>query len=198
REAAALARLLCRVHGQAVAGGTGGSGVVDLNAGGIDAILDRCVHCGFCLSACPTYDLLREEPDSPRGRIALIDAVAEGRLEPGERFALHMYRCVGCRACETACPAGVEFGRLLEWARAQVGPPGPAAGAVGKAVRAALRHVLPDPRRTRLAAAAARWFSRSWLRRQIRAGFLFGPAGETGAAPGSALERLARLDALLP
>lgn len=200
-----------------------------MNPGGIEAILDKCVHCGFCLNACPTYDLLREEPDSPRGRIALVAAVTEGRIEPGERFALHMYRCVGCLACETACPAGVEYGRLLEWARALVGPPGaagaldtsrqpdPAGGtttpprpgsAAGPAVRAALRHVLPYPRRTRLVAALARWYSRSWLRRQVRKGLgmgLDGPGGDAAGAgagaglePGSLVASLARLDALLP
>jgi len=225
------------------------------DASAIAGILDKCVHCGFCLSACPTYDLLREEPDSPRGRIALIAAVAEGRLEPGDRFALHMYRCVGCLACETACPAGVEYGRLVEWARALVGPPGgaalveavapalaaragsraegraegpgdqaqapagipaeggtmddretalpgrvgaaPAPSLPGWAVQAALRHVLPHPGRVRAAAALARWFSRSWLRRQIQQGLLAGPGGEP-PAPGTIAASLARVDAMLP
>lgn len=77
-----------------------------------------CVHCGFCLTACPTYTRLGDEGDSPRGRIVLMRAVHEGRLEP-EDYAVrkHIDQCVGCRACETVCPSGVEYGWLLERTR---------------------------------------------------------------------------------
>jgi glycolate oxidase iron-sulfur subunit len=77
-----------------------------------------CVHCGFCLTACPTYTRLGDEADSPRGRIVLMRAVHEGRLEP-EDYAVrkHIDQCVGCRACETVCPSGVEYGWLLERTR---------------------------------------------------------------------------------
>ncbi|MGQ0813789.1 MAG: (Fe-S)-binding protein [Gemmatimonadota bacterium] len=80
-----------------------------------------CVHCGFCLTACPTYTRLGDEGDSPRGRIYLMRAVHEGRLE-AEDYAVrkHIDQCVGCRACETVCPSGVEYGWLLERARDQI------------------------------------------------------------------------------
>lgn len=83
--------------------------------------LSHCVHCGFCLPVCPTYVRLRDENDSPRGRLHLMRAVAGGRLETGdETFAVHIDRCLGCRACETVCPSGVEYGILLEKAREDI------------------------------------------------------------------------------
>jgi glycolate oxidase iron-sulfur subunit len=90
-----------------------------LDAPEMDKILD-CVHCGFCLPTCPTYVVLGNEMDSPRGRIYLMRAAAEGRIGIGESFARHMNLCLVCRACETACPSGVQYGHLMEAARGQV------------------------------------------------------------------------------
>ncbi len=81
--------------------------------------IDACVHCGFCLQACPTYLTLEDENDSPRGRIVLMRALLEGTLAPGdESVETHIAQCLGCRACETVCPSGVPYGHLLEATRA--------------------------------------------------------------------------------
>jgi glycolate oxidase iron-sulfur subunit len=82
--------------------------------------LTACVHCGLCLTACPTYRTLRIEPDSPRGRLYLMRGLAEARLTPSHPLLEHLDNCLGCRACESACPAGVPYGRLLGAARGQL------------------------------------------------------------------------------
>jgi glycolate oxidase iron-sulfur subunit len=84
------------------------------------ALIDKCVHCGFCLPTCPTYLLWGEEMDSPRGRIYLMKAGVEGRTEMTSSFVQHFDRCLGCLACVTACPSGVEYAPLIEKTRAQI------------------------------------------------------------------------------
>src|SRR5436853_383313 len=81
-----------------------------------DSILRACVHCGFCTATCPTYQLLGDELDGPRGRIYLIKQVLEG-VAPTQRTQLHLDRCLTCRACETTCPSGVQYGRLVDIGR---------------------------------------------------------------------------------
>jgi glycolate oxidase iron-sulfur subunit len=82
-----------------------------------EALLRKCVHCGFCLATCPTYQLLGDELDSPRGRLYLIKDLLEGK-SAGEATRVHLDRCLTCRACETTCPSGVQYGRVLEIGRA--------------------------------------------------------------------------------
>src|SRR5512141_2712620 len=77
------------------------------------SILSKCVHCGFCTATCPTYQLLGDELDGPRGRIYLIKQIAEGK-EVGASTQLHLDRCLTCRSCETTCPSGVRYGRLVD------------------------------------------------------------------------------------
>lgn len=125
----------------------------------------RCVHCGFCLQACPTYLQLGTETDSPRGRIALIEALTDGRARPTESLLKHLDLCLQCRACETACPSGVPFGQIMETARASVVESAPP---VSWRLRAMLlRQVLPYPRRIRALMSVMRTYTHSPLRRAV-------------------------------
>src|SRR4029434_8385703 len=83
------------------------------------SVVQQCMHCGMCLPTCPTYDATKLERNSPRGRIALMRAIADDRLEATQAFADEMYFCLGCLACMTACPAGVNYAELFEHARAE-------------------------------------------------------------------------------
>jgi glycolate oxidase iron-sulfur subunit len=120
---------------------------------GIDPeLIADCVHCGFCLPSCPTYTLWHEEMDSPRGRIHLMAALEEGRIELNDTVREHFDRCLGCMACVTACPSGVQYDRLIEQTRVAVersrAPTAPA-----RLLRAAVFAVFPHRRRLRAALA---------------------------------------------
>lgn len=122
-----------------------------------------CVHCGLCLSSCPTYLELGTEPDSPRGRIALLRGLEEGRLEPTGEVRRHLDLCLGCRACETACPSGVPYGALIETARPFLERHRPAPARIARTLLAAM---LTTRWMRRLAFAPARLIAgAAWLRR---------------------------------
>jgi glycolate oxidase iron-sulfur subunit len=116
-----------------------------------------CIHCGLCLEACPTYVATGDENDGPRGRIYLMRAVEEGRLAiDSPSFERHIDRCLGCRACEAVCPAGVEYGQLLEAGRAEIFQTTVRRGLTFKLLRLALRHIWLHPARLRFAFACSR------------------------------------------
>jgi glycolate oxidase iron-sulfur subunit len=133
-----------------------------------DADLTRCVHCGLCLNACPTYIETGLELESPRGRIALIRAVNEGRAPLSDALVSHLDLCLQCRACEAVCPSGVPYGRIIESARAQVFTQkrGPRWKRVVRT--AALRALLPHKRVLRGVAEALRLYERSGLQHLLR------------------------------
>lgn len=147
-----------------------------------ELLLD-CIHCGYCLPTCPTYLVLGNEMDSPRGRIYLIRAASEGRIGLTSRFVKHMNLCLLCRACETACPSGVKFGFLMEAARGQVERHYPYSPGEGR-FRDFLLRIFTDIGRLRAITSLLRFYQRSGLQKLVRAfGILrlFGRLGEMEA-----------------
>jgi glycolate oxidase iron-sulfur subunit len=148
------------------------AGILD-PSGELRSAADDCVHCGFCLPACPTYQLWGEEMDSPRGRIHLISQLLDG-AQITEAAASHLDRCLGCMACLPACPSGVHYDRLIEAARtwtqepAAGAAPVPARSLRERAVRAAIFATFPYPRRLRLLAGPLRLAQRTGLDRRLR------------------------------
>jgi len=130
--------------------------------------IDDCVHCGFCLPVCPTYASWASEMDSPRGRVDLARALADGQVTLGERSVAHVDRCLGCLACVPACPSGVRYDRIIEEARARVEEAG-VRPAGDRLYRALLFALFPYPARLR-AAALLLWLFRitglQWLVRR--------------------------------
>lgn len=145
-----------------------------------------CIHCGLCLEACPTYVITGNENDGPRGRLYLMRAVAEGRLEDtSSAFQTHIDRCLGCRACEQVCPAGVEYGQLLESSREVLQHAQPKSDMANRMLQLVLRHVWLSPARLRIFFGASRLFRNLGLARLLlksRLAALISPRAEFALA----------------
>ena len=158
-------------------------------------LIDDCVHCGFCLPACPTYQLWGNEADSPRGRILLMDVALRGEAPLTPQLVRHWDLCLGCMACVTACPSGVRYDRLIEQTRAQV-ERGLRRPLRDRLRRRAIFALFPHPRRMRAVAVLLWGFRTSGLRRLLRRPGRAGLIGLSPAVSGQALT--ARLPALVP
>ena len=133
------------------------------------SVVQQCMHCGLCLPTCPTYDATKLERNSPRGRIALMRAIADDRLEATKTFADEMYFCLGCLACMTACPAGVNYAELFEHARAEAEQSGALASPKRNAIRAFTLHWLfMDLNRLQLVGYILRLYQQLGLQTLIR------------------------------
>lgn len=133
------------------------------------SILQKCIHCGMCLPTCPTYDATKLERNSPRGRIALMRSIAEGKLTVTRAFGEELYFCLGCLACETACPAGVNYAAMFEEGRADIERAGVLDTPKRQVIRAlALRVVFARPRLLRFIGRLLRWYQASGAERAVR------------------------------
>src|SRR5215472_16547039 len=134
-----------------------------------------CVHCGLCLGSCPTYVETGNENDSPRGRIYLWRAVADGRAELSNEVRQHLDLCLECRACETACPSGVQYGKIIGSYKQTMAGEGMAAPTLNSLQRWMLFHLTPYAKRLRLALAPLRWLQRAGLGGVVRYAGRFRP-----------------------
>lgn len=133
------------------------------------SVVQQCMHCGLCLPTCPTYDATKIERHSPRGRIALMRAIADGELEVTRTFGEEMYFCLGCLACMTACPAGVNYAELFEHARAAVEEEGVLNRPLRRFIRAlTIQWLFMDVSRLLLAGRALRLYQEVGLQRLLR------------------------------
>ena len=133
------------------------------------SVLQQCMHCGMCLPTCPTYDTTKRERNSPRGRIALMRAVADGELEVSREFADEMSYCLGCLACQTACPAGVNYAELFETARSDIEEAAVQPGIMRQIWRAlTLDFLFRRPRALRTAGRLLRFYQQSGLESLVR------------------------------
>ena len=137
---------------------------------GLDySVVQQCMHCGLCLPTCPTYDATKIERHSPRGRISLMRAIADGRLDTTRTFADEMYFCLGCLACMTACPAGVNYAELFEHARAEAETSGVLKSPKRNLIRAfAIRWLFMDLSRLRFVGRVLRLYQHLGLQKLIR------------------------------
>jgi glycolate oxidase iron-sulfur subunit len=144
--------------------------------------LDRCVHCGLCLNACPTYRELGVEMDSPRGRIYQMVQVSTGQVAINPDYIEHLDLCLACRACETACPSGVQYGRLIEAARAEIVQKTPASFGT-KVIRSAVfKHLLPSRTNLKMAGALLYLYQSSGLQKLVRSSGILKLFGAMGKA----------------
>lgn len=132
-----------------------------------EEILSNCIHCGLCLQSCPTYNLDFDEISSPRGRIRLIKNVAEGKLQLTKKFAFEMNYCLDCQACETACPAGVKYGSLVEAARVQIEHSEFTPSILRLIKKIVFRKILPNFKLLKFFARVLRFYQRTPLRRIV-------------------------------
>ena len=133
-----------------------------------EADMYRCVHCGLCLSSCPTYGVTGLEMESPRGRIALMKAVNEGRVGISERIVSHWEACLNCRACEAVCPSGVPYGRMMERTRAQVRAHGRQSPGMKRMTRWFLQTALRRPDLMRFGARLLRVYQQFGVQAVVR------------------------------
>ena len=133
-----------------------------------DDILQQCIHCGLCLAVCPTYDLTKMERSSPRGRIRMIRSVARKEMELSEIFADEMNFCLDCQACETACPAGVKYGRMVETARVVVDEAGFGSKFAIKTKRFALRKIVASRNGLKFFSQLLKFYQKSGLQKFVR------------------------------
>jgi len=166
----------------------GGASVYDSHHPPSMSLIEQCVHCGFCLPTCPTYLLWNQEMDSPRGRIYLMKMGAEGGVaQMDETFVSHFDKCLGCMACVTACPSGVQYGKLIEATRAQI-ERNYKRPFLDQLFRRLIFWLFPHPNRLRLLMLPLWPYQRSGLRRLLR------KSGLLRLLP----ERLRSMEALLP
>src|SRR4029434_10481738 len=133
------------------------------------SVVQQCMHCGLCLPTCPTYDATKLERNSPRGRIALMRAIADDRLEVTKEFGEEMYFCLGCLACMTACPAGVNYAELFEHARAEAEQSGALQSPKRSLIRGfTLRWLFMDLGRLHLIGRALRLYQQLGLQAFLR------------------------------
>lgn len=125
--------------------------------------LTNCMRCGFCLPACPTFNETGIEPESPRGRIALMKAVADGMMDPDQAFEDQMNHCLGCRACEPACPADVKYGQLIEQAHEAIEQHADHGFAVSIVRKLTFKHMFPHQSRMRLVGLGLKLYQKTGL-----------------------------------